>query len=191
MNKRTGFTLLELLVVIAIIGALAAIILAAVAGAKTSAGDSSRLQTAHAIVNAMNEYYIDNGSYPQMSSGLWCLGYMDNVNTQLCYGQIHASGSTFLYNALIPKYISAIPTPAVQNNVVGNGYLYEPISGCDVSGLSGSHCIEWGIQACYPIPAAGYISDSAVCDGGVLTNHDAHNGASLGCAESCIINLDT
>ncbi len=63
MNSRS-FTLIELLIVIAIIGILAAIIMVTVTAAMARARDADRSSGITEMQKALEEYYIQNGSYP-------------------------------------------------------------------------------------------------------------------------------
>lgn len=103
--KKGGFTLIELLIVIAIIAILAAGIIIAVNPGKQfrEARNSTRWQHMNAIANAVYTYTIDHGGvYPT------CIPDYPNVaNANDCETD------------LVPKYISAIPTPPL------NGEIYE------------------------------------------------------------------
>jgi len=70
-KSQKGFTLIELLVVIAIIGVLASVVLASLNTARSKARDAQRLSDIKQLVNAIEMYYNDNGSYPTCSSGQW------------------------------------------------------------------------------------------------------------------------
>lgn len=63
-TKNQGFTLIELLVVIAIIGLLAGIITLGVNNARIKSRDAKRAGDIRQILTAMEQYYIQNGSYP-------------------------------------------------------------------------------------------------------------------------------
>lgn len=62
-----GFTLVELLVVVAIIGILAAVVLASLSSARTTARDAARVAQLNEIVKALDMYYLENGQYAQVS----------------------------------------------------------------------------------------------------------------------------
>lgn len=65
-NFRTGFTLVELLVVISIIGLLSSVILSALNSARAKAEDNKHIQSLSQLKRAMELYYDQNGSYPQL-----------------------------------------------------------------------------------------------------------------------------
>ncbi len=63
--RRTGgFTLIELLVVIAIIGILAGIVLTGLNASRVKARDTMRATDLDTIQGVIEQYYRDNGSYP-------------------------------------------------------------------------------------------------------------------------------
>ncbi|OGE25500.1 hypothetical protein A3C26_02205 [Candidatus Daviesbacteria bacterium RIFCSPHIGHO2_02_FULL_39_12] len=62
--KLLGFTLVELLVVVAIIAVLSIIGMAAYGNVQKNARDAKRKGDIHIIRNALEEYYMDNKSYP-------------------------------------------------------------------------------------------------------------------------------
>ena len=65
-NKlKRGFTLIELLVVIAIIGILASVVLASFTTAQKQARDAARRQIIGNIQTAFEQYYAENGIYPE------------------------------------------------------------------------------------------------------------------------------
>ncbi len=62
---KKGFTLIELLIVIVIIGILAGIVVGIVGtSANQKAQDAKLKANVHEVQNALEQYYIDNGSYP-------------------------------------------------------------------------------------------------------------------------------
>ncbi len=66
--KSRGFTLIELLVVIAIIGVLSAVILTSLNTAQEKARDAQRAENVQQIKNALEEYYLDHGTFPGESA---------------------------------------------------------------------------------------------------------------------------
>jgi len=80
-TKPKGFTLIELLVVVAIIGILATVVLASLGSAREKASDSKRLTVIRQIEQALEMYFIDNGSYPNLYAYTCCgSGVAANTN---------------------------------------------------------------------------------------------------------------
>lgn len=76
-QKQKGFTLLELLVVIGIIGILVGIGTISYQSAQQKTRDSRRRSDLKAISNAFEQYYAENGSYPDPSSEESCSDYTE------------------------------------------------------------------------------------------------------------------
>ena len=70
LKKQEGFTLLELLIVIVIIGILALLILPNITSAPKKAHDTKRKTDLTAMQKGLEEYYVDNNSYPTALSAL-------------------------------------------------------------------------------------------------------------------------
>lgn len=64
---KKGFTLLELLVVIAIIGILAAVGLGSYMTSRRKAADARARADLKEVQNALEQYYVANGTYPDSS----------------------------------------------------------------------------------------------------------------------------
>jgi general secretion pathway protein G len=63
-NKQGGFTLLELLIVIVIIGILALLIIPNITSAPKKARDTTRKTDITAVRKGLEEYFVNNNSYP-------------------------------------------------------------------------------------------------------------------------------
>lgn len=66
VQKQDGFTLIELIVVVAILGILAAVVTPRVLNALSDAKEKSALAFGKQVQLAMERYYVDNASYPQV-----------------------------------------------------------------------------------------------------------------------------
>ena len=62
--RRAGFSLLELMLVLAIIGVLTAIAAVSLSGAGERAKRRATIASMHQIVNALNNYKLDNNIFP-------------------------------------------------------------------------------------------------------------------------------
>jgi general secretion pathway protein G len=69
LKKQGGFTLLELLIVIVIIGILALLIIPNITSAPKKARDTKRKTDVTTIRKALEEYFVNNNSYP--AAGTW------------------------------------------------------------------------------------------------------------------------
>lgn len=99
MGHKKGFTLIELLVVIGILAVLLAITLIAVNPAEQleSADNTKRASDVNAILNAVNQYMIDNNGTVPAGIGVSATPIATGVgNIDLC-------------TILVPQYIAAMP----------------------------------------------------------------------------------
>src|ERR1700759_4761953 len=67
---RDGFTLIELLVVIAIIGIMASLSLVVIARVRERGRETEARRQIQALVNAIDEYHADTGTYPVSGGAL-------------------------------------------------------------------------------------------------------------------------
>jgi type II secretion system protein G len=93
---KFGFTLIELLVVISIIGIMASVVLANLQDVRKQARDTSRLSDMRQIRIALEQFYNQNGRYPDFTN--------DGVDV---LGQKIGDGLN-IDNALLP-YINPVP----------------------------------------------------------------------------------
>lgn len=70
LKNQGGFTLLELLIVIVIIGILALLIIPNITSAPKKARDTQRKTDITAIRKGLEEYFVNNNSYPAALSDL-------------------------------------------------------------------------------------------------------------------------
>lgn len=73
-NDKRGFTIVELLIVIVVIGILAAITIVAYNGIQQRARNAQTAASAKAYMNTFSLYVTQNGSYPNIGYGNYCLG---------------------------------------------------------------------------------------------------------------------
>lgn len=118
-----GFTLIEVLLVIAILAILAAVVIIAINPAKQlgEARDAQRRNDVRAIVDALQQYSIDNrGEYPDTIpwGGDDCL--LDGMD--ICINGIACDGSNLDVLAEEQKYLADIPVdPSIEPEEV-TGY---------------------------------------------------------------------
>ncbi|MDE2213040.1 MAG: prepilin-type N-terminal cleavage/methylation domain-containing protein [Patescibacteria group bacterium] len=127
--KARGFTLIELLVVIAIIAILASIILASLNTARSKSRDARRVSDLQQVALALELYNNDNNGYPSVSA---------------------ASNISALSSALVPNYISAMPSDPTNSGTYV--YLYASLSSSSVtpslctSGVCPSYVLQTDLE---------------------------------------------
>lgn len=106
MRKNKGFTLIELLVVIGILAVLLAITLIAINPTQQleSADDTKRKADVNAILNAINQYSVDNGG--SLPDGITATAAVIGDGT----------GEVDLCSDISPTYIAALPQDPDSNN---------------------------------------------------------------------------
>jgi prepilin-type N-terminal cleavage/methylation domain-containing protein len=165
-KQNKGFTLLEILLVIAAIGILAAIVLVAINPNRqiAQARNTVRQADINTIQKAVEQYLIENGSYP--SSISVTPGYICNTGTEQVNGSTNCSGRADL-RELVPTYIAGIPKDP-QSTGTNTGYIVAINPDNNKVSIQAS-LSERGILVINPL--------SIVTDGLVL-NLDAGNPAS-------------
>ncbi len=110
-KSQKGFTLVELLVVIAIIGILATLLLLQLGVARQRARDAARIAHVSQVRTAVELYFDDNGTYPQVAtySALGTL-LVPKYMTQLPADPLNVAGTyeyRYAYNGLTKYHVWA------------------------------------------------------------------------------------
>jgi prepilin-type N-terminal cleavage/methylation domain-containing protein len=165
-KQNKGFTLLEILLVIAAIGILAAIVLVAINPNRqiAQARNTVRQADINTIQKAVEQYLIENGSYP--SSISTTPGYICNTGTEQVNGSTNCSGRVDL-RELVPDYIAGIPKdPQATGTNTGYNIAINP----DNNKVS--------IQASLSERGILVINPLSIVTNGLVLNLDAGNPAS-------------
>jgi len=117
IKTNRGFTLIELLVVISIIGLLSSVVLASLNSARGRSRDTARMRGMREIQNALNLYYLDNGSYPAMDT--W-----GGFSSAGCGYSGTLSGASGYIPNLAPTYIRELPRDPSGSLSACTGYQY-------------------------------------------------------------------
>ena len=166
-KQNKGFTLLEILLVIAAIGILAAIVLVAINPNRQIAQvrDANRRSDINTIYKALEQYLIDNGSYPNSVNS----NYKEicNTGTEQVGGATDCSGKADL-RVLVPTYLAAIPTdPSGGEYRVGINILNNRI-GIDATGVESGQSIVINFPTEFDADALAYITVVETADGQAL-----------------------
>ncbi len=111
-RMQAGFTIIELLIVIAIIGILATLVLTNFQGAQAKGRDTVRKNDINSVYQKLEEYYNENGSYP------------DSALVAATFPGIDAGALTDAEDATIVSTFSTAATPTVPTLTSTNEYIY-------------------------------------------------------------------
>ena len=100
LKFKKGFTLIELLVVIAILAILLVIVLVAVNPARQTrdARNTQRRADVLTVLNAVNQYFIENGTFPSGTPGTGSTADVSGAGV----------GATFCTD-LVPDFVAGLP----------------------------------------------------------------------------------
>lgn len=119
LKSKKGFTLIELLVVIAILSILLVIVLVAINPARQTrdARNSKRRADVLTVLNAVNQYFVDNGAFPTgtPASGAGA----DDISSA-------GVGLTFC-NDLVPTFVAALPVDPSSGDTTGCTAGYDTV----------------------------------------------------------------
>jgi prepilin-type N-terminal cleavage/methylation domain-containing protein len=120
-TRNQGFTLLEILLVVGVIAILAGIVIVAINPGRQLATvrNTQRKMNLGEINKALQQYYIDNRSYPD--SVTTTLTEICNTGTGTTTHSVTCTDLVDL-SPLVPTYLTAIPTDP-QATSTGSGYM--------------------------------------------------------------------
>lgn len=142
LNRRGGFTLIELMIVMSIVGILAAIAVPNYQWALIRAREAVLSENLYGIRSAIDQYYADQGQYPDTLEDLVARKYLRAVpvdpftraNDSWVVVGPPAEPPPILDNAS-PQPVGAIPLP--------KGNVYDVQSGSELVGSNGVPYKEW------------------------------------------------
>jgi general secretion pathway protein G len=129
-KNRKGFTLIELMIVVAIIGILATLAQPMFKTAVMKSREAALKEDLFNIRNVMDQYYADNGKYPDSLNDLVDKGYMRSIPSDPFTGN-NTSWRLDPYNA------------AEGEDPASSGGYWDVHSGSDQVGLNGKKYSEW------------------------------------------------
>ena len=136
---QAGFTIIELLIVIAIIGILATLVLTNFQGAQAKGRDTVRKNDINSIYQKLEEFYNENGSYP--NSDLVAATFPGIDAGALADAEGTAIVSTFAISA----------TPTVPTLTTTNEYAYvaygDGTAGSCVEDAVGDGCLHYTVAS--------------------------------------------
>lgn len=148
---QSGFTIIELLIVIAIIGILAGLVLNNFQGAQAKARDVQRKTRMNSIYSKLEEYYNNNGGYPD---GL--------LSTTVLPGMDAAALTDPNGVAITQTFSSAVAAPAAPTPTSALQMYYQAYNGCAGNVAQSpvtSTCTKYTLTA-YQEKSATYVKTS-------------------------------
>ncbi|MGA2192634.1 MAG: prepilin-type N-terminal cleavage/methylation domain-containing protein [Nitrospirota bacterium] len=129
---KKGFTLLELMIVIAIVGILATLAQPMFKTAVLKSKEAALKEDLFNLRNVLDQYYADNGKYPDSLHDLVDKGYMRGIPSDPFTG----SSDTWRL-----EYFTGDSSSGGDSS--DSGGIYDVHSGSDVTGLNGKSYSEW------------------------------------------------
>ena len=148
---QQGFTIIELLIVIAIIGILAGLVLNNFQGAQAKARDVQRKTRINSVHSKLEEYYNNNGGYPDGTLTSALLGGIDAA-------ALTDSGGTAI--AYTGGFITSATAPALTvTNAVQFNYAAYSCTTAGAQSTVGATCAKY-ILGTYQEKASTYTKNS-------------------------------
>ncbi len=132
LRGKKGFTLLELMVVIAIIGILATLAQPMFKTAVLKAKEATLKEDLFNLRNVLDQYYADNGKYPDTLDDLVAKGYMRTIPPDPMTG----SKTTWRF-----EYYTGDSSDSSDSS--DSGGIYDIHSGSDKIGTNGVSYADW------------------------------------------------
>lgn len=147
-KAQSGFTIIELLIVIAIIGILAGLVLNNFQGAQAKARDTQRRTDINNVHAKLEEFYNDNGGYPN-----------EDLTATLLAGVDAEALNDVDGTAIVESYTTSTtaPTlsPANTNEYAYGGY------GCEsATSTVGDFCTKYVLKTFLEKDTAGFTKNS-------------------------------
>ena len=148
---QSGFTIIELLIVIAIIGILAGLVLNNFQGAQAKSRDVQRKTRINSIHGKLEEYYNNNGGYPD---GALSTTVLPGIDAQALND---AAGTAMGYTG---GFIVSATTPAVTvTNAVQFNYQAYSCTTAGAQATVGATCAKYQLST-FQEKAATYTKSS-------------------------------
>jgi general secretion pathway protein G len=128
LKEKKGFTLLELMIVLAIISILAVMAQPMFKTAVLKSREAALKEDLFNLRNVLDQYYADNGKYPDSLDDLVTKGYMRSIPTDPITGSKDWRVEPFTSD-----------DPASKDN----GGICDIHSGSDKTGLDGRSYADW------------------------------------------------
>jgi len=148
IKKYKGFTLIELMVVVVILGILAVVVAPRIPDLVKKAKEGATKGSLSTLRSTLNIYYSDTeGFYPATH---WDKNRAPDSD--------FPSQSTVLENALVPKYIKAIPVvklPTAHRDEINTVYVFKNVP--SVATESSTNGYGWGYGSVYGTETYGHI----------------------------------
>ena len=133
IREQKGFTLLELMIVIAIIGILATMAQPMFKTAVKKSREAALKEDLFNIRNVLDQYYADNGKYPDTLGDLVTKGYMRSMPVDPFTG----NSDSWKTDPFQP------PDDSSGGDSGDSGGIYDVHSGSSEMGLNGKPYSEW------------------------------------------------